>query len=109
MSSMSKAYTAAWRAKHPDKQWASNLKLLYGITVAEYDAMWKKQGGRCGACRLPETATYKGVVKRLAVDHNHETGQVRGLLCLRCNRALGLLQDDPVKLERLREYLLDHQ
>lgn len=62
----------------------------YGITPAEYDRMSEAQGGKCRICGL-ECSTGR----RLAVDHCHATGRVRALLCMLCNRALGLLKDDP--------------
>lgn len=68
--------------------------------------MQDEQGGRCAACGRPETSLGNhGKVKRLAVDHNHETGEVRGLLCLSCNVALGLVDDDVNRLLALAEYL----
>src|SRR6476469_6189244 len=64
----------------------SHLKRTYGITFEEYDFMLDRQNGVCAIC--------KGVHgRRLAVDHNHETGKVRGLLCGSCNAALFLLED----------------
>lgn len=62
----------------------------FGITTVEYDSMFELQGGVCAICRQPETVrTRVGVVRRLAVDHDHETNLVRGLLCYRCNTTLG--------------------
>lgn len=61
---------------------ARKLMIRYGLTTAQYDQMLDRQDGRCAICRRqPRT-------KRLAVDHDHETGHVRGLLCDRCNRGL---------------------
>lgn len=67
----------------------------YGITVAEYDAMFVAQSGVCKICGLPETAKDNkndGAIRRLCVDHDHETGRVRGLLCLLCNTRLGYFE-----------------
>ncbi len=50
-------------------------------------------------CGEPETATHKGKIVKMSVDHNHETGEIRGLLCRRCNTAIGYLNDDPGLLE----------
>lgn len=59
-----------------------HLRKTYGITIEDYDRMLEEQGGRCEICgRLPKKLS-------LAVDHNHKTGKVRGLLCMRCNRRL---------------------
>jgi len=74
---------------------------VYGITADEYQAIYEHQGGRCFICRR---AT--GAKKKLSVDHCHETGMVRGLLCLGCNRnVLGHLRDRVDSLERAIEYL----
>lgn len=74
------------------------LKRLYGISVAEYDALFAKQGGVCAICRKRS----KG---RLCVDHCHLTGTVRGLLCSACNIALGSLKDDQASLAAALAYL----
>lgn len=63
------------------------LRTRYGITPEEYDELLARQDGRCAMCR-EECATGK----RLAVDHDHATGAVRGLLCHACNRALGVYE-----------------
>ena len=84
-----------------------HLKTKYGITIDEYDAMHDNQGGVCAICGLPETTTKgDGVVKRLAVDHCHTTGKVRGLLCNDCNRGIGLLKDDVALLTNSVLYLI---
>lgn len=80
-----------------------NLK-KYGLTVEEYDVMVSNQGGVCASCKRVETHRNQFGVVSLAVDHDHETGEVRGLLCGRCNRALGLLWDDVKNIENLMNY-----
>jgi len=77
------------------------LKARYGITIAEYDAMLAAQGGTCAVCGTAECASGR----RFAVDHDHTTGRVRGLVCLFCNRALGLIRDDPALARSLARYL----
>lgn len=74
----------------------------YGITQEEYDARLAEQGGRCAICKAPPEASRYGV---LAVDHCHDKGHVRGLLCDKCNRLLGHWKDDPTLLRRAAEYL----
>lgn len=64
------------------------LKKNYGLTVQQYDKMVEDQNGLCAICEKPETTSSKGTVLSLCVDHCHETGEIRGLLCLRCNRSL---------------------
>lgn len=73
---------------------------LFGLTDAQFDIMAKAQNHACAICRSPQTA------KRLAIDHCHETGKVRGLLCHKCNTALGKFNDDPQRVIRAAQYLL---
>ncbi len=86
--------------KHgPRKIKDMSLRKLYGMTVEEYDALFKKQGGRCAICgNIPNG-------KALAVDHDHNTGRVRGLLCDDCNLGLGKFQDSPAILAKAALYL----
>ena len=73
----------------------SNLKKCYGITSIEYDILLVNQNNVCGICELPESEKDKfGNIINLSVDHCHKTGVIRGLLCAKCNKALGLLNDD---------------
>jgi len=68
--------------------------------------MWDAQGGVCAVCRLPETQMSRnGVVKSLSVDHNHDTGDVRALLCQTCNTGIGNLKDNPELMRRAAEYI----
>jgi len=85
-------------------QRARELRLLsmYGITLADYDAMLAAQSGRCAICSADEPG---GNAKHWHVDHDHATGQVRGLLCTRCNVGLGYFQDDPDRLGSALNYL----
>jgi hypothetical protein len=71
----------------------------YGLTVDAYDDMLAAQDGVCAVCGQPPQKL------RLAVDHDHDTGQVRALLCGECNRALGCIHDDPARLRALADYL----
>lgn len=87
-----------WHVDNPGRIWARNLG-RYGITADDYAAMMESQGGLCRVCRKPPSRT------RLAVDHNHETGTIRGLLCQNCNRGLGLLGDDPALMRALADYV----
>lgn len=92
--------------RRPEVQRAYQLRLRYGITQAQYDALLVAQDGRCKACGRPETAIGNGGrVKPLAVDHDHGTGEVRGLLCQECNLILGLADDDIERLLALADYL----
>lgn len=73
-----------------------------GLADAEYKALLQAQDGRCGICRRPEP---NGRHNRWCVDHDHKTGRKRGLLCINCNSAIGLLNDDPALLLAAIEYL----
>lgn len=80
----------------------SNLKRHYGITLDDYDSLLEKQEYKCAICG---TDTPNGM-GRFHVDHNHATGEVRGLLCHGCNTALGGFKDSPDLLLKARDYLL---
>lgn len=68
----------------------------YGLTVGDYEALLEQQHGVCAICHQPETQRSRwGGIKSLAVDHDHETNKVRGLLCNRCNSVLGWSNNDP--------------
>ena len=94
----SKKYQADNREVIRDKMY----KKKYGITLVEYNAMWAEQEGYCLICNEHEDEV-KGY--GLVVDHNHETNEVRGLLCGSCNAAIGLLKDSPLILESAVAYL----
>ena len=79
---------------------ARAIEERYGITGAQYDALYEYQSGKCYIC---QRAT--GKTRRLSVDHDHVTGEVRGLLCRPCNDILGHLRDDVLALERAVRYL----
>ncbi len=85
---------------------ASILRTRYGITVDVYDAMLESQGGVCAICR-----NTCATGKRLSVDHDHTTGQVRGLLCQRCNRGIGHFDSPEIILAAAKyvEQALDNQ
>lgn len=97
------AQSRRWRRKHPEHYTVlvrrSRLKQHYGLTLAQYETLSAKQNGACAICKRAETQQQHGKVVRLAVDHDHKTGKVRGLLCVACNLALGKMNHD---LERLR-------
>ena len=79
------------------------------FTQADYDRLLVKQEGLCAVCRQKETRRIRGKVIRLSVDHDHDTGRVRGLLCGSCNVALGLLGDDQATIEALARYHACHE
>ena len=90
------------------KQCAKNsaLKRKYGITLIEYHKMLEEQKGVCKICGKPSTAKDRyGGVKKLHVDHNHKTGEIRGLLCVKCNQAIGLFGESKEVLQNAIFYL----
>jgi hypothetical protein len=102
-------YTANWLAKNPNANRNKHYKKRYGITVEEYESMAKAQNYLCAICERPETKTRKdGTVMILCVDHNHLTGQVRDLLCNKCNILLGHLETGNVTFSQLIHYLKKH-
>lgn len=84
-----------------------NLKSQYNMTIEDYDKMLMLQGGVCAICRKPETYSHylSKQVRRLSVDHNHITGEVRGLLCHKCNLLIGGAEDSIDILYSTIEYL----
>lgn len=109
------ARVRAWQQANPDRVKASqdrnrdrrnaqmreiHLRNKFGLTPGEYDAILEAQGGVCALCESPPTPGIS-----LHVDHDHGTGEVRGLLCMRCNNALGLFREDPDLLKRAARYV----
>lgn len=104
-------YVKVYRTKHPDRvkeqERRRNLRQYYGISIEQYDSMLEKQDGKCAGCEAQPSN------KRFAVDHDHECcagrkscGEcIRGLLCSRCNTALGLLNESPETIARLLAYM----
>jgi hypothetical protein len=94
----------AFRANNPDRarlyDRRRDLRKNYGITEGEYDSMLLGQGGVCAICKGAEPSG-----RRLAVDHCHTTGKVRGLLCSRCNPAIGLFNENVANLASAIDYL----
>lgn len=85
------------------------LKHKFDITVDQYDKMFVDQSGLCKICNKPETSNGRGgKLKYLAVDHDHVTGKVRGLLCAKCNKGLGHFEDSIELLEQSIKYLEEH-
>ena len=99
-----KVASGEWKTPTLTQQRNSRLKRQYGIDNEDYDAMYHYQNGRCGICGVHQNE----LTKSLAVDHDHETGTVRALLCGKCNRGLGMYDDDPFLMEIAAEYLRSH-
>ncbi len=99
---------AAWREANPETHRAivkrcnhrANLKGRFGLTVEQFEALWARCDGLCGVCHRPESRD-----RRLSLDHDHATGELRGFVCSRCNLLLGNAADDPELLEQAAIYL----
>ena len=100
-------YMRKWKSNNSNKTTSYKWKARYGITPEQYMELFKIQNGRCAICGNEETArhTRSKEVQKLAVDHCHTTGKVRGLLCQDCNRGLGKFHDDPERLRKAIDYL----
>jgi hypothetical protein len=112
-------YYKRFREKHPNwrKEWDkthldsiknSELKQDFGLTLNRYNQFLEKQRGVCAVCGCPETrkANKGNKIKRLAVDHCHNTKKVRGLLCQDCNIMLGLAKENVTIFQNAITYLL---
>lgn len=86
-------YRNAWR------------KSTYGVDDDWYNTKLEKQKGVCAICGKKETMKNSYGVRNLCIDHNHFTGQIRGLLCSNCNRAIGSIKEDIPALKKAIEYL----
>lgn len=109
-NSVKKALKQRWKnhkSKHPSKKnWSvyiksRNLLRDFGITLEHYNKLLKQQKQKCAICRKPPASKNKS----LGVDHCHKTGKIRGLLCDKCNRGLGLFDDNIKLLEKAKKYL----
>ena len=91
-----------WDGDVAKMQRDKRLRLVYGMTLAEFDERLAAQGGGCWVCGAEPGSHRNHGHANLAVDHDHETGAVRGLLCHMCNRALGLIEGHT---DRMAEYV----
>lgn len=92
-----------------DKHRRRVRKHKYGLSPEKYQEMLESQHGVCALCGKPETVIHNVTPKPLSVDHDHETGKVRELLCHHCNTGLGYFKDDVELMQRAIEYLKRHQ
>lgn len=97
-----KCYDENYETKYKFTIWRRTLKVKYGLTEEKYYEMLEEQDFKCAICGNPETDTRRG---QFCVDHCHDTGIVRGLLCFSCNVTLGNMNDRIDLLERAIEYL----
>ena len=96
----------------PIKKRDENLKRVYGIGIEEYNTLLEKQNNRCAICESTDPKGRKsgrgGGVDVFYVDHDHKTGNVRGLLCNICNRTMGYVGENSNVLEEMIKYLQKH-
>lgn len=99
-----------WKLNNPDKIRRYKLKDRYGITPEQYVELFSNQNGRCDICKKEETARHNRSkkVQKLAVDHCHLTGKVRGLLCQDCNRGIAKFHENIDSLKKAIAYLTKH-
>jgi hypothetical protein len=93
-----KEYYKLYHSQHRHEFYIKSLYKKYGITAEDYFKMLENQGGLCAVCRKPSTV-------KLCVDHDHETGEIRGLLCKTCNGYFGRINDSIAILENAILYL----
>lgn len=96
----------AYGVRYPRRIRNKNLLQAFGITLDQYETMLAAQGGVCAICEQAETEIHprSKKIRNYAVDHDHITGDVRGLLCNACNRGLGLLGDTAERLRKAVAY-----
>lgn len=89
--------------KNPGRSRRSNLKSKYGISEEQYFDMLSKQGDKCGLCTNMESGS--ATSPWMHVDHNHVTGEIRGLLCHNCNIAIGMIEKNNIDLDLIRKWI----
>lgn len=97
-----------WNKKNPDRFFFNQIKAKYGISKEDYLNLVERQEDKCAICGEKETTINhwkENTVRRLAIDHCHKTGIIRGLLCYRCNTTLGKVEDSPELLKNMAAYL----
>lgn len=104
----SKATQKKYRNKVMKRQ--NEYHITKYMTLNEYELLLTLQKNKCAICKNEETAKHQnGKIKRLSIDHKHENGKVRGLLCGKCNTAIGLLGDSIKLLKSAIKYLTSNQ
>jgi len=91
-----------YNKENPDKRKSAILKYEYGITLDQYNEMFKTQEGKCAICQRHQNK----LTRTLCVDHDHKTNKVRALLCLTCNTDVSVVEN---RLEEMTKYLNKHR
>ena len=107
-----RAASRAWKLRNKEhlRKYArlNSVRHVYGLSFEQYERLKQEQNNLCAICRRPQNR--QGGKQELDVDHDHQTGKVRGLLCNRCNRLLALLENSPKEIVGLaEEYLARHK
>ena len=95
---------AEYYRKNKLKLYLAKIPTQYKITIDKYYEMWDNQKGKCFICEEPPSEK-----QNLCIDHDHLTGKVRGLLCTKCNKALGLFKDNKELLSKALNYLKENE
>lgn len=96
--------------KNPEARRSNELKRIYGMTIAEFNAKLEAQGGKCAICGTTDPGgNSSGNQVSWPIDHNHKTKQNRGILCSKCNMMIGLLKESPEIIASAIEYLRKHE
>lgn len=103
-------YWKQWRKANPEqarqRDIELNAKSIPGATLELRKKLYEEQNGKCAICKMPGLMYGEGTPKEtLALDHDHKTGQLRQLLCIKCNRGLGLFNDNPELLREAASYI----
>ena len=100
-----------WRDNNKERRRTKQLLTTYGITDAEFDALWSAQKGRCAICAaaLAVPPVQRGTTNAPCLDHDHASGKLRGLLCMLCNRGLGNFKDSVKALRAAAVYVNSHR
>lgn len=101
LQSQCRTCVVEWNANNANLRKDKKLQKNYGITLSQYNEILSRQGERCGCCGTDST----DVVGYMYVDHDHDTGEIRGILCFRCNTGIGMLGDTLESLEKAVCYL----
>lgn len=93
-------YWKEFRKKFPEKGRDWQLRRDYGITLKDYNEMLRLQNNSCKLCEVSP-------IKKPAVDHNHTTGKVRGIVCQGCNIVIGFFESRPQAVDNVKQYLME--
>ena len=97
--------TKCYRPTKRQYKWEAHLQNKFCMDAFAYNLILKAQNGVCAICKQPEVIKQNNNIIRLAVDHNHKTGKIRGLLCSTCNLLLAHVENRPEILEAIPKYL----